>query len=102
LYKILRLSLARSSADCCGKVTIAFSTANRIAHDETPLIHRVEALNEQHLTIDQLFTAVVEVAEEAVINALSAAHTQSGRNNHRAEALPLDETLAILRRYERV
>lgn len=85
-----------------GDLTIAFSTANCIAHDETPLIHHVDVLNEQHPTIDRLFTAVVEVTEEAVINALCAAHTQSGRDNHRAEALPLDETLAILRRYGRV
>ncbi|WP_338258508.1 P1 family peptidase [Dictyobacter halimunensis] len=85
-----------------GDLAIAFSTANRIPHDETPLIHHVEVLNEQHPTIDRLFTAVVEATEEAVLNALCAAHTQSGRDNHRAEALPLDETLAILRRYGRV
>lgn len=85
-----------------GDLAIAFSTANRIPHDETPLIHHVDVLNEQHPTIDRLFTAVVEVTEEAVLNALCAAHAQSGRDNHRAEALPLDETLAILRRYGRV
>lgn len=84
-----------------GDLAIAFSTVNRVPHDETPLIHHVEVLNEQHPTVDRLFTAVVEATEEAVLNALCAAHTQSGRDNHRAEALPLDETLAILRRYGR-
>lgn len=85
-----------------GDLAIAFSTANHIPHDETPLMHHVEVLNEQYPTIDRLFTAVVEVTEEAVLNALCAAHSQSGRDNHRAEALPLDETLAILRRSGRV
>lgn len=85
-----------------GDLALAFSTVNRIPHDATAPIHYVEVLNEQHPTIDRLFTAAVEVTEEAVINALCAAHPQSGRDHHRAEALPLEETLAILRRFGRV
>lgn len=85
-----------------GDLAIAFSTAQCIPHDDPTLTHHVEVLNEQHPTIDQLFRAVVESTEEAVINALCAAHTQVGRDDHRAEALPLDETRAILRRSDRL
>jgi len=85
-----------------GDLALAFSTAQRIPHDDAPLVHRVEVLNERHPAIDALFAAVVEVTEEAVINALCAAHSLEGRDNHYAEALPLIETLAILKRYGRV
>ena len=85
-----------------GDLAIAFSTALRIPHDATPLTHHLDVLNEQHPTIDRLFTAVVESTEEAVINALCSAHTQIGRDNHRAAALPLAEVLTILRRYGRI
>lgn len=82
-----------------GDLAVAFSTANRIPHDSDPLTFNTEVLNEQHSAIDTLFAAVVEATEEAVINALCAAHSQDGRDDHLAEALPLAETLAIVRRY---
>jgi hypothetical protein len=50
--------------------------------------------------IDALFVAVVETTEDAVINALCATRTIEGRDGHRVEALPVDETIAIVRRYE--
>lgn len=105
LSRRVPLGLARTGTTCghgSGDLAIAFSTANRIVHDETPLLHHMELLNEQHPVIDQMFAAVVEATEEAVINALCAAHTQNGRDHHRAEALPLAETLATLRRYGRI
>ncbi len=68
---------------------IAFSTAQRIPHDTAPFVHMVTVLNEQHPAIDALFAAVVEVTEEAVLNALCAAHPIEGRNGHRLDALPL-------------
>lgn len=80
-----------------GDLAIAFSTAERIPHEAVPLTHTVTVLNEQHPALDALFAAVVEATEEAVINTLFAAHTIEGRDNHRVAALPLDETMAILR-----
>ena len=80
-----------------GDLAIAFSTTQRILHDTTPLTHTVTILNEQNPAIEALFAAVVEVTEEAVINALCAAHSTEGRDGHHLEALPLDTTLAILR-----
>jgi D-aminopeptidase len=104
LARRVPLGLARtgtSGGHGSGDLALAFSTAQRIPHDDVPLVHRVEVLNEQHPAIDALFAAVVEVTEEAVINALCAAHSLEGRDNHYAEALPLAETLAILKRYGR-
>jgi D-aminopeptidase len=47
--------------------------------------------------IQTLFVAVVEMTEDAVINALCTAGTIEGRDGHRMEALPIDETLDIVR-----
>lgn len=99
LTRRVSLGLARTGTHMghgSGDLAIAFSTAQLIPHDATPLTHTVMVLNEQHPAIDTLFLAVVEATEEAVINALCAAHTIEGRDGHRVEALPLEQTLAIL------
>ncbi|HEX6483685.1 MAG TPA: P1 family peptidase [Ktedonobacteraceae bacterium] len=82
-----------------GDLAVAFSTAQRIPHDGSVLTHTITILNEQNPVIDALFSAVVEATEEAVINALCAAHPMDGRDDHHLEALPLDKTLATLRHY---
>jgi len=45
-----------------------------------------------------LFLAVIEATEEAIYNSLFRATTTNGRGRT-VEALPLDETLKILRRH---
>ncbi|HEX7733727.1 MAG TPA: P1 family peptidase [Ktedonobacteraceae bacterium] len=105
LARRVPLGLSRTGTYCghgSGDLAIAFSTANRVPHDELPLTHQVEVLNEQHPVIDVLFAAVVEATEEAVINALCVSRSLDGRDNHQAEALPLVETLAILKQYRRL
>lgn len=81
-----------------GDVVIAFSTANRIPHYGTELVRQVALVDEHGPAIDALFVAAVEATEEAVINALCAANSTDGRDDHRREALPTAETLSILRR----
>jgi D-aminopeptidase len=46
-----------------------------------------------------LFLAVVEATEEAIYNSLLRATTVTGRGGNKAEALPIDRTVAILRKY---
>ena len=82
-----------------GDLAVAFSSAQRIPHDRSVLMQTITVLNEQNPVIDALFRAVVEATEEAVINALCAAHPMDGRDDHQLEALPLDKTLTILRQY---
>jgi D-aminopeptidase len=104
LTRRVSLGLARTGTHGghgSGDLAIAFSTAQRIPHDPTPLTHITAVLNEQNLAVDALFAAVVETTEEAVINALFAAHSIQGRDGHRVEALPVDEAIAILQRYGR-
>ncbi|GCE50889.1 D-aminopeptidase [Thermosporothrix hazakensis] len=82
-----------------GDLAIAFSTADRIPCEPEPPVRLVHVLNEQSPILDQLFAAVVETTEEAVINALYGARSITGRDGHGAEALPLELVGEILQRY---
>ncbi|MBI1764642.1 MAG: P1 family peptidase [Acidobacteria bacterium] len=50
-------------------------------------------------TVPPLFEAVVEATEEATSKSLLRAVTTSRRNENRVEALPLDKTVGLLRKY---
>ncbi|NRA95900.1 MAG: P1 family peptidase, partial [Planctomycetes bacterium] len=60
---------------------------------------KVEMLSNDR--IDPLFEAVVQATEESVINALVAAETMVGRDEHRIEALPHDRVRELLKKYGR-
>jgi L-aminopeptidase/D-esterase-like protein len=48
------------------------------------------------------FEATVTAIEEAIINALVAAETMSGANNHRANAIPHERLQHVVRKYNRL
>lgn len=50
--------------------------------------------------LSPLFKGVVEATEEAILNALFMAETLTGYNGNTRYALPLDQTLDILERYD--
>jgi L-aminopeptidase/D-esterase-like protein len=52
--------------------------------------------------IEPVFAATVQATEEAVVNAMIAADTLTGIDNHRAIALPHDELRAVLKKYNRL
>ena len=98
------LGLARTgspSTNGSGDYVIAFSTApqNRIRHGDTAL-RRVELLPND--SVSPLFLACVEATEEAVYNSLLRATTSTGRGGARVEALPVDETIRVLRKYNAI
>jgi D-aminopeptidase len=87
------LGLARTGSYAghgSGEIFLAFSTADR--HDETV----------PDKSIDQLFAATVDAAEEAVLNALWAADEVAGRGGRVVRALPHDDVLALLREHGRL
>ena len=95
------LGLARTgspSTQGSGDYVIAFSTfaPNRPRHGETAPRTLTLLPNE---AMSPLFLACVEATEEAVYNSLLRATTVRGRDGNRAEALPLDKTIEILRKY---
>jgi D-aminopeptidase len=52
--------------------------------------------------LDPLFEAAVETTEEAIVNALFAAETMTGRDGITAHALPHDRVVEVMRRYGRL
>jgi D-aminopeptidase len=46
------------------------------------------------------FEAVIEATEEAIINSLFTAETLTGNNGLTIEALPIDKTLEIVKKYK--
>ena len=47
--------------------------------------------------MNDFFRAVEEATEEAIYNSLFAAQTVEGRDGNRAEALPIDKVLALIK-----
>ena len=64
-----------------------------------PPARDVAMLNDQH--IDPLFWATIEATEEAVLNALLAAQTMTGRDGITFHALPHDRLLEVMAQYGR-
>jgi L-aminopeptidase/D-esterase-like protein len=82
-----------------GDIFIAFSTANSgvysYKHSTTPTM----MANDQ---LDPLFQATVEATEEAEVNAMVAAETMVGINNHKVIALPHGKLREVLKKYNRL
>jgi len=81
-----------------GDYAIAFSTASqvRIRTEEKALTRRIEVLTNDAMS--PLFLGVIEATEEAVYNSMFRATTTTGRG-HTVEALPIEKTTEILKKY---
>ncbi len=82
-----------------GDIFIAFSTANKAAFSRTKETNAVLYSNDM---INGLFTATIQATEEAIINALVAGKTMKGINDNTVYALPHDEVIRILKKYNRI
>ena len=92
------LGLARTGATSgngSGDIFIAFSTANPGAASKTDVVQVSMVSNSR---ISALFVATVEATEEAIVNALVAGETMTGRDGRRIEALPQDRLKALMKR----
>lgn len=87
------------SGDGSGDIFIAFSTANPGAVG-TKGLHQLTMLPNDSL--DPIFLATVQATEEAVINAMVAADTMTGIDNHTVIALPHDRLREVLKKYNRL
>lgn len=91
-----------------GDFVIAFSTTNRTPHAPVRAVLEQRTVAEslragEHWpaapAINALFQAALEATEEAILNSLFAAETMTGRDGHTLPALPLEETVRVLRKY---
>src|SRR5689334_27411 len=96
------LGLARTGAagsNGSGDYAIAFSTATELRVRNLPNERtKPSAALLSNEAMSPLFLAVIEATEEAIYNSLFRATTTTGRG-HTVEALPIDRTLEILRKY---
>src|SRR5256884_1737951 len=82
-----------------GDYAIAFSTAAELRIRNLPNERtKPGAALLSNEAMSPLFLAVIEATEEAIYNSLFRATTTTGRG-HTVEALPIDRTLEILRKY---
>jgi D-aminopeptidase len=102
LARRVSLGLGRDgsiSGNGSGDIFIAFSTANSGADGAD---HVVELKMLPNDLIEPVFASTVQATEEAVINAMVAAETMTGIENHRVVALPHDRLREVLRKYNRL
>jgi L-aminopeptidase/D-esterase-like protein len=100
--KKVSLGLGRDgsySGDGSGDIFLAFSTANSSA-DGPSGVHVLNMLPNDEL--DPIFLATVQATEEAVINAMVAAETMKGIDDHEVIALPHDRLREVLKKYNRL
>jgi D-aminopeptidase len=91
--------LGGAGENSSGDLFLCFATGNRglAAPDplgRSPRTQRVDMLGGDH--VDGLFYAVIDAIEEAVLNAMLAADTMTGRDGVTAHALPHDELMRVL------
>jgi D-aminopeptidase len=84
-----------TAAHSSGDLFFAFSTGNRGLDADTGEV-ALRMLSDGEIT--PLYAAVIEATEEAILNALLAAETMTGRNGHTVYALEADLLLSALRR----
>jgi L-aminopeptidase/D-esterase-like protein len=102
LARRVSLGLGRNgsiSGNGSGDIFIAFSTANPGAAAADHLVDLKMLPNDQ---LDLVFAATVQATEEAVINAMVAAETMTGIENHKVIALPHDKLREVLKKYNRL
>ena len=102
LARRVSLGLGRNgsiSGNGSGDIFIAFSTANSGAAAADHLVDLKMLPND---LIEPVFAATVQATEEAIINAMVAAETMTGIENHKAIALPHDQLRAVLKKYNRL
>ncbi|MGE5322399.1 MAG: P1 family peptidase, partial [Actinomycetota bacterium] len=85
-----------SGSNGSGDFVIAFSAAPSLRINASePTQTGAELGNE---SMSPLFEAVIEATEEAIYNSLFRACDMTGKEGHTVKALPLKETLEILRK----
>jgi L-aminopeptidase/D-esterase-like protein len=101
LARRFSLGLGRNgsiSGNGSGDIFIAFSSANAGAAAD----HLVDLKMLPNDLLEQVFASTVQATEEAVINAMVAAETMTGIENHKVVALPHDKLREVLKKYNRL
>ena len=90
------------SSNGSGDYSIAFSTASglRVHYGDREIEKSVPDVSNSYMS--SLFLAVVEATEEAIYNSLFMSTDMKGQKGRVMKALPVEETLQILEKYNAV
>jgi L-aminopeptidase/D-esterase-like protein len=102
LARRVSMGLARNgstSGNGSGDIFIAFSTANPEAAKPAG-VAKLEMLPND--LMNPLFAATIQATEEAIINAMIAAETMTGFDNHKVIAIPHKLLQHVLKKYNRL
>lgn len=102
IAKRAALGLAQTGATSntgSGDIILAFSTGNKIPRGFSTSFFEIRSVSDFWIT--PLYKATVEATQEAIINALTSAHTITGRDGNTAFGLPLDQVKKIMKKYQR-
>ena len=88
-------------ADSSGDLFLAFATGNRELGSRGDGRGAIDVRMVAGSSIDPFFEATAEATEEAIVNALLAAETMTGRDGITAHALDHDRLVEIMGRYGR-
>ncbi|CAN5128564.1 P1 family peptidase [soil metagenome] len=83
-----------------GDIFLAFSTANSEAAAKESGVAEARFLSNNEL--NPMFEATIQATEEAIVNALVAAETMTGRNGNKAYAIPHERLKLALKKYGRL
>lgn len=100
--KRVTMGIARTGTygtNSSGDIFMAFSTQNA-TYDAASKLTTYRLVDKASL--DPVFKATVEATEEAILNALIAAETMAGVDNHKVFGLPHDRLKAVLKKYNRL
>lgn len=85
-----------------GDYVIALSVHRGNLIDETTESSQYTKTFLKNSAMTPLFLATIEATEEAIINSLFAAETMVGRDGNKAEQLPVDRVIKIMKKYNKI
>ena len=93
--------LGSYSGNGSGDLIVSFSTAPaEVNHEDQQKPDAVMPV--ANANIDPLLEATVQATEEAIINAIVAAETMTGIDNHKVFAISHDRLKEVLKKYNRL
>ena len=105
LAKRAMLGVARTggfASNGSGDYVIAFSTHPDVRRNIDSDSDTVEIRELTNSATSPLFLAVVEATEEAILNSIFMAEPMSGHDGNTMDALPIDDVMEILKKYNAV
>lgn len=105
LAKRAMLGLARTggiSSNGSGDYVIAFSTNEDVRMNGINKSGSTKKEKLKNNDMSPLFMAAIEATEEAILNSLFTSKSIKGRDGNKIEALPVEKTLKILKKYNRI